>query len=133
MLLTELAAKGLEMMSEALPQARRIGVLWNPTTPSHARALPAVETAGEKLALELRMVPARRLEDFESAFARMAQERVGAFLAVGSPLIVGRRVPLAAFALKHRLPGMFPFKENVMAGGSQLSLSPGRRVHRQDC
>ena len=45
MLLTELAAKGLEMMAEALPQTRRIGVLWNPTTPSHSRALPAVETA----------------------------------------------------------------------------------------
>jgi len=117
MLLTELAAKGLEMMAEALPQTRRIGVLWNPTTPSHSRALPAVETAGEKLALELRMVPARGLEDFDSAFATMAQERVGGFLAVGSPLVVGQRVPLAALALKHRLPGMFPFKENVVAGG----------------
>ena len=116
-LLTELSAKGLEMMAEALPQTRRIGVLWNPTTPSHSRALPAVETAGEKLALELRMVPARGLEDLDSAFATMAQERVGGFLAVGSPLVVGQRVPLAALALKHRLPGMFPFKENVVAGG----------------
>jgi len=62
MLLTELAAKGLEMLAEALPQTRRIGVLWNPTTPSHSRALPAVEIAGEKLALELRMVSARGLE-----------------------------------------------------------------------
>ena len=91
-----------------LPQTRRIGVLWNPTTPSHSRALPAVETAGEKLALELRMVPARGLDDFDSACATMAQERVGGFLAVGSPVVVGQRVPLAALALKHRLPGMFP-------------------------
>src|SRR5262249_9131659 len=117
MLLTELAAKGLEMMAEALPQTRRIGVLWNPPTPAHSRAWRAVEPAGEKLALELRMVPARGLEDFDSAFATMAQERVGGFLAVGSPLVVGQRVPLAALALKHRLPGMFPFKENVVAGG----------------
>jgi len=117
MLLTELAAKGLEMMAEALPQTRRIAVLRNPTTPSHSRALPAVETAGEKLALELHMIPARALEDLDSAFTTMAQERVGAFLAVGSPLVVGQRVPLAAFALKHRMPGMFPFKENVVAGG----------------
>ena len=57
------------------------------------------------------------LKDFDAAFATMAQERVGAFLAVGSPLVVGQRVPLAALALKHRLPGMFPFKENVVAGG----------------
>ena len=26
-------------------------------------------------------------------------------------------MPLAALALKHRLPGMFPFKENVLTGG----------------
>src|SRR2546429_4551198 len=36
MLLTELAAKEMEMMTEALPQVRRIGI---PTTPSHSRAL----------------------------------------------------------------------------------------------
>jgi putative tryptophan/tyrosine transport system substrate-binding protein len=77
MLLTELVAKGLEMMTEALPQAHRIGVLWNPTTPSHARALQSVETAAEKLGLTLQMVPARSLEDFDGAFATMAQERVG--------------------------------------------------------
>jgi putative tryptophan/tyrosine transport system substrate-binding protein len=117
MLLTELVAKGLEIMTEALPQAHRIGVLWNPTTPSHARASQSVETAAEKLGLTLQMVPARSLEDFDGAFATMAQERVGGFLAVGSPLFLGQRVPLAALALKYRLPGMFPFKEHVVAGG----------------
>jgi len=79
MLLTELAAKGLEMMTEALPQTRRIGVLWNPMTPSHSRALPAVENAGDKLALELRMVSERGLEDFDSAFATMARSASALF------------------------------------------------------
>jgi hypothetical protein len=57
------------------------------------------------------------MEDFDGAFALMARERVGAFLAVASPLLVARRVPLAEFAKKHRLPGMFGSKENVQAGG----------------
>jgi putative ABC transport system substrate-binding protein len=117
MLLTELAAKGLEVISEALPRARRIGVLWNPTTPSHARALQAVEAAGEKLGLDLRKVPARSIEECDAAFATMTQERVGGFLAVASPLVVGQRGPLAALELKYSLPGMFPFKENAVAGG----------------
>jgi putative ABC transport system substrate-binding protein len=117
MLLTELAAKGLEMMTEALPQVRRIGILWNPTTPSHSRALQAVEAAGEKLGLELREVPARSLEEFEPALATMTQEGVGGFLAVASPLFIGARAQLAALALEHRLPGMFSFREQVVAGG----------------
>jgi putative ABC transport system substrate-binding protein len=117
MLLTELAAKGLEMMKEAVPHATRIGLLWNPTTPSHLRALKAVEGAAEKLSVELHMVAARTLEDFDGAFSAMSREAAGAFLVVASPLFVAQRVPLAELALKHRLPGMFPFKENVEAGG----------------
>ena len=117
MLLTELAAKGLEVMTESLPQVRRIGILWNPTTPSHPRALKAIEAAAEKLGIELRMVPAQTLKDFDGAFSTMTQEGVGGFLAVASPLIVAQAAPLAGFALKYRLPGMFPFKENVEAGG----------------
>ena len=116
MLLTELAAKELEMMTEAL-QVRRIGILWNPTTPSHSRALQAVEAAGEKLGLELREVPARSLEEFDPALGMMTQQGVGGFVAVGSPLFVGARELLARLALKHRLPGMFSFREQVVAGG----------------
>ena len=63
------------------------------------------------------MVPAPTLEDFDGAFSTMEREAVGAFLVVASPLIVAQRGPLAQLALKHRLPGMFPFKENVEAGG----------------
>jgi putative ABC transport system substrate-binding protein len=117
MLLTELAAKGLEMMREAVPHATRIGVLWNPTTPSHLRALEAIESAGKKLSVELRMIPAQTLKELDGAFSTMQREATGALLVVASPLIVAQRVPLARLALEHQLPGMFPFKENVEAGG----------------
>jgi putative ABC transport system substrate-binding protein len=117
MLLTELAAKGLEVMTENLPQVRRIGILWNPTTPSHPRALKAIEVAAEKLGIECRMVPAQTLEDFDGAFSTMTRDGVGGLLAVASPLVVAQAAPLADFALKYRLPGMFPFKENVEVGG----------------
>src|ERR1700746_1051574 len=88
MLLTELAAKGLEVMTESLPQVQRIGVLWNPTTPSHPRALSAIEVAAEKLGIECRMVPAQTLEDFDGAFSTMTRDGVGGLIAVASPLIV---------------------------------------------
>jgi putative tryptophan/tyrosine transport system substrate-binding protein len=117
MLLTELSAKELEMMKEAIPHVRRIGVLWNPTTPSHLRALKAIETGAERLGVELRMVPMRTREDFDDAFSTMTRQAVGGFLVVASPLIVAERVALAGVAVKYRLPGMFPFKENVESGG----------------
>src|SRR5216684_3646459 len=50
-LLTELSAKELEMLKEVVPQAMRIGVLWNPTIPSHPLALKSVEAAALKYRL----------------------------------------------------------------------------------
>jgi ABC-type uncharacterized transport system substrate-binding protein len=117
MLLTDLVAKELEILTEVVPQAKRIAVLWNPTTPSHLPAMKEVEAAGQRLRLELVKVPAQTVEDFDRAFAVMVRERVGAFLAVASPLLSNRREPLVEQARKHRLPGMFGGKELVEAGG----------------
>ena len=76
MLLTDVTAKELEILKEALPHATRIGVLWSPAMASHALALQAVETTREKLGVQVHMVPARTIEDFDSAFAAMARERL---------------------------------------------------------
>jgi putative tryptophan/tyrosine transport system substrate-binding protein len=117
MLLTELAVKELEMLTEALPQAKRLAVLWNPTTPSHAAAVPAVEAAGGKLGVELLVLPTRAAEDYDGAFATMTQERAAGFLDIGSPLSRSNRVLLAELAMKFRLAGMFASKIWVQAGG----------------
>jgi putative ABC transport system substrate-binding protein len=53
MLLTEISVKELEILKETLPSAVRIGVLWNPTTPSHPTAIKAIEAASEKLGVQL--------------------------------------------------------------------------------
>jgi putative tryptophan/tyrosine transport system substrate-binding protein len=116
-ILTDLVAKQLEILKEAVPKAKRIGVLFNPTAPSHRPAAQAVETAGERLGAQLIMVPLRTVEDFEGAFSTMSREHVGGFLVVSSALTSSQRARLADLALTHRLPGMFGNKENVEAGG----------------
>jgi putative ABC transport system substrate-binding protein len=115
--LTDLAAKQLEILKEAVPQATRIGVLFSPTAPSYRPALQGVEDAGQKLGVQLYMAPVRTAGDFDGAFAMMARERVGGFLVVASPLFISRRARVAELALKHRLAAMFASKENVEAGG----------------
>jgi putative ABC transport system substrate-binding protein len=117
MLLTEMVTKELEILKELVPDATRLGVLWNPTTPSHAVAIKAVEAAGQRLGVQLRLVPLVSVEDIDGAFASLTGEKVGGFLDVISPLTFSQRVRLAEAALKHRLPGMYGSKENVAAGG----------------
>jgi putative tryptophan/tyrosine transport system substrate-binding protein len=117
MVLTELSAKDLEILKEVAPQATRIGILWNPTTPSHTPALKAIQAGGEKLGLQLLMVSARTAGDLTEGFSMMTRQRVEAFLALGSPLIAFEHLLLAELELKHRLPGVFSNRGNVEAGG----------------
>jgi putative tryptophan/tyrosine transport system substrate-binding protein len=121
MLLTDLAVKELEILTEAVPQTKRIGVLWNPTTPSHAPAVRAIEGAAEKLSVHLVLVAARADDDLEGAFATMVRERAGGFLAVPSPLFTSYRAAVAGLALKHRLPGMFGHRDLVGDVGALMS------------
>jgi ABC-type uncharacterized transport system substrate-binding protein len=117
MLLTDLSAKELEILTEALPQSRRIGVLWNPTTPSHGPAVKAVKDAGEKLGVELVLQGAPTADAIDGAFASFVQQGAESFLVVSSPLATAYRSGLAQLELRHRLPGMFGHKDHVEAGG----------------
>jgi len=116
-LATELDVKAIEMLKEAVPQATRIGVLWNPTTPSQVPGLQSVRAAGEKLGLALHVVPATTVKEFDDALASMAQEHVGGVFVVPSPLSTMERAGLAQLALQYRLPTMFAARENVETGG----------------
>jgi putative tryptophan/tyrosine transport system substrate-binding protein len=117
MVLTELAAKALQFLVDALPNAKQIGVLWNPTTPSHAVVLKEVESAGRNLGVQLLMMPIENIADFDRVFSQMARERADGFLVPGSPLTNIQRTPLAELELKYRLPGIFGNKANAEAGG----------------
>jgi putative tryptophan/tyrosine transport system substrate-binding protein len=100
-MLTDLVAKQLEILKEAVPNAKRIGVLFSLTAPSHRPALQAIETAGQTLGVQLQLVPVRTAEDFDGAFAMMARERVGGCLVVVAPIFFSHRARVAELALKH--------------------------------
>ena len=128
---TELNTKQLEILKEALPQSTRFGVLWNPSTPSHQLGLPATQAAGETLGITLIAVPARTAEDFDRALMTMADEHVGGFLDLASPLTYSERTRLAELALKYRLPGMFGIKANSEAGGLMSYAADINDLHRR--
>jgi putative ABC transport system substrate-binding protein len=118
MVLTETVAKQLELLHIATPQATRIGVFWNPMTPTHGAALKALRAAQETLGVRLYEVPTRRAEDYENAIASVIRENVNSLLVIASPINYGGNASrLIQLTLKHRLPTMFGYKEHVEAGG----------------
>jgi putative ABC transport system substrate-binding protein len=116
-LMTQIVTKQLEIMKQALPRMKRVGVLAVSTAPSTRPALQAVEATAQRLGIQVLLVPVRTREDLDGAFAMMGREHVNGFLAVASPLLRSQRAVLAELSLKHRLAGMFGPKDMVESGG----------------
>jgi putative ABC transport system substrate-binding protein len=120
---SDLTAKALAILKEAVPQLTRLGVFWNSTVASGRPTLQSAEAAGAKLGIQIYSVPVRASKDFDGAFATMARERVGGVFVAASTLTRVERTPLAQLAIKYRLPSMFGTRENVEAGGL-MSYAP---------
>lgn len=117
MLLTEISVKELEILKETLPHAAKIGILWNPTTPSHPTAVAALQAASEKLGVQLILVPAGAVSELQDAVATMARERADGVLVLSSPLYNTQSAMLASSLIEHRLPAISANRANVNAGG----------------
>jgi putative tryptophan/tyrosine transport system substrate-binding protein len=116
-LLTELSAKQLELLNAAVPGPGPIAVLWNPASPPHGAALPAVRAAARDLGIETRLMPAAAVEEFDAAFRTMKAEHVRAALVLVSPSYYVHHARLAELASQYRLPSMLGWSEFPKAGG----------------
>jgi putative ABC transport system substrate-binding protein len=125
LMMTETNVKGLELFKEALSSLSRVGIVFDPATPSHGPGLKAVEAAGPLLGLQIEAVPVRSATEFESAFAAMISKRCNGLLVLSTPLFIAGAKPLAELAIKHRLPSLFGPRHHVETGGL-MSYSPNR-------
>ena len=123
--MSETMVKSLELLKGAVPGLRRVAVIWDPATPSHAPGLKALEAASRALGLRLQPLAVRSVTEFDSAFSAIVQQRAGAVLVLSTPLFMGGAKRLAELALTHKLPTLFGPREHVEAGGL-MSYSPDR-------
>jgi len=116
----ELNAKRLELLKEAVPKVRQVGVLTNPAGAGFplAEVLKELEVAARLLGVQLQVQYARAPSEIDGAFAAMSREGARAVIVVsGSPMFYAERTRLATLALKAGLPTMSEFPESVEAGG----------------
>jgi putative ABC transport system substrate-binding protein len=112
----ELTSKRLELLKEALPQLRRVAVLWDgPSADQWRAAANAARELGVQVqSLEMHL-PSD--SDFTGAVRAAVQGRAEALLVLMSPILYGQRDRIAAVAAQYRLPTMFGVREFVEAGG----------------
>ena len=113
----EFSSKWLELLKEAIPDASRVAVLWNPVNPASSHYLTVLRGAAEKLGVMLQPQAISDPDQFNGAFATMRAERAQAVVVVVDPLTVRYRSQIVELAVKNRLPSMYGFREFVDAGG----------------
>jgi putative tryptophan/tyrosine transport system substrate-binding protein len=126
----ELTGKRLELLQAALPQLRRVAVLWD--APSADQWRVAAEAA-RGLRVQLHSLEQHQAPyEYESAFAAAIQEGADALLVLMSPLFSRDRARINALAAQYRLPTMFGAALLLKAGGLMaygVNLADmGRRV-----
>src|SRR5215470_13875356 len=115
-LAVELAGKRLELLTELVPGAKRIAVLWHKARA--ADQFRVLDQAADVLKLNVVSVEVEGLaNDLDTSFARAARERVSAVLVLGSPVFFPQRKQLADLGLRYRLPTSFQRPAYAEAGG----------------
>jgi ABC-type uncharacterized transport system substrate-binding protein len=113
----EVQPKRLQLFKEAVPALSRVALLWNPDNASNRLTAEEIRAAAATLGMTFTVVPVRRADELDGTLAAMMRERPDGLMVTGDPvhqLHVGR---IINFLANNRLPGLFQYRENVVAGG----------------
>lgn len=112
-----MSGKTLQLLKQALPNTKRVAILWNLGNPSHPRYLKESQVIAPKLGLALQSVGVRRPEEFDGGFTQMIQERADAVVVYADPLTLPNRKRILDLTARHRLPTMYGVRAFVADGG----------------
>lgn len=130
-LASELNAKRLELLKQAVPTASRVAVLWDPATGSFH--LPLLQAVAAPRTIELKIHEVRSADDLKPAFEAARAWRADALNVLASPLLHALRQPIIEQAERYRLPAIYQWEESARAGGL-MSYGPIRAdVYRALC
>ena len=114
----ELTGKRIALLKELIPRASRIAILINPDDPNASIQMKNAREAAASLGVTLDPVlNVRNAADLNAAFAAVPGLGVVAALRMVDPTASMLRTETARLAAKHRVAVMFPFREDVQAGG----------------
>jgi ABC-type uncharacterized transport system substrate-binding protein len=112
---TELSAKRLELMKQTLPALSRVAVLREAV--GDATPLEAVQRQARALGVGVQVFQIRDADELPSAFAAMADARVGALEILPGSMFVSQLRRIVDLAATTRIPTIFADERFVRAGG----------------
>jgi putative ABC transport system substrate-binding protein len=119
-MLPELTPQRLTLLKQIVPTLSRVAILWRPGTlnaDTFTHMLQATHATAHALGVHIQVVEAAKVEDFDAAFAAMAQERADGLIVLVNPLFARQRKQIIERAAHHKLPAIYEWKPFVQDGG----------------
>src|SRR6476620_3828100 len=113
----DLEGKRLELIGELLGRFSRVVVFSNPTNPYCIVAVESARLAATALRVQLDVVEIAKQSDLDDAFLKVGSIRPDAILVVADPLLANLQPKIAEFLIQNRLPSIYTYREQVLAGG----------------
>jgi len=117
LIIAQLMAKRLELLTELVPSASTIAVLVNPANPNAQTDLSDAQSAARSRGRQVFSVSASNPPEIDAAFASAKQRGAGALITGTDIFFTSRREQLVAVAKRHSMPTMFQWREFVVDGG----------------
>jgi putative ABC transport system substrate-binding protein len=112
-----LERKRLGLLHELIPQADVLAVLLNPKYPDAEVQQKDIQEATREIGQRTLILTATTDTEIDTAFATLAQQRVGALLVCADPFFDVRRERIVALSTRHRVPAIYHWRDYVVAGG----------------
>jgi putative tryptophan/tyrosine transport system substrate-binding protein len=121
----ELNGKRLELLKDASPTIKRVGVLSNPDNPTQPLEWKGIQAAAVTLGLRLQSLNVRNAADLKAAFKAALKQRAQALINLPEAVFTMNRKRITEFATENKLPAMCSDPQAV-EGGCLMSYSPNQ-------
>jgi len=114
-MLAELSAKRLQLLKDAVPRVTRVtrvGVLWNPPTAYHAKALDNLKSVAPSLAIDLIVASALTSQEIDRALETVNRAHAEALYVVDCPPFFNHRAAIMQRAMGRSCPMARAMKTN---------------------
>jgi ABC-type uncharacterized transport system substrate-binding protein len=114
----EMEGKRVQLLKEVVPKISRVALLWNSANPAIFDFYQQTRAAGAALGFALEpTVEISRIDDFKGAFEKIISARPDAMIVLADRFLLAHRSEIVNFAATNRLPGVYPYRAYVDAGG----------------
>lgn len=116
------AGKWVELLKQVAPQITQIGVVRAAHVPSGPSQFAAIQSVSQSLGILVKPIGVRDASDIDRGIAGIAQAN-GGLIVTPSTSASGHRDLVILLAAKYKLPAIYAYRSDVVAGGL-LSYGP---------